>query len=291
MVETILLQLNTRELAVIVWLAIALISMLFSKVIRKSIWGVLKSFFHWKIYTPIIGLIVYVTWLIFLLKHVSFWDISLLKDSIFWILWAFSLLLSISGRNENIHFIKDIMVNFFKWILIIEFISNIYTFNFWWELILVPIIIIIQLISTFASMEKKYVKVKIAFDYIFMWVIGIYWIHIIYSLISEPNILVNIHNLYSFLLPIVLTLLSIPYLYIFTLIVNYESLFARMHNCFRDDKYLSKLLKRKIFCLCKFNLKRLNNISTSNLWFKYDMKDKKDITYLMSELKKHLSVE
>ena len=64
-----------------------------------------------------------------------------------------------------------------------------------------------------------------------------------------------------------------------------------MHNCFRDDKYLSKLLRREIFGLCKLNLKKLNTVSISNLWFKHNMRDKKDITHLMSEFKKYLSGE
>lgn len=286
MIKTIISQLNSREQASIVRMLIFLLFLLSSKSIRESLWSVLRSILHWKIILPILFLILYNIWIIILLQEVSLRNISLLKDSLFRIFWSSIILLYQTVANKKDNIIRNIISDLFKRTLIIEFLSSLYVFNFWIEVILLPIITFIMIIIAFVDKKEEYKIVNDIFSYIFWWIIILYLVYIIQNIFSNYNLLVNETNIHIFWLPLILTLFNIPYIYIFSLIINYESLFCRMTNCFKTDKTLSNLLHKEVFKVCKLNLKKLNKVAWSNLWLYNKTETKEDLENIIKQLKK-----
>ena len=67
--------------------------------------GVIKAFFNKKIFSVVLGMLVYTSLIVMLLLKIGLWDSFLIKDTIFWILGtAFVLLMNTNKATENISF-------------------------------------------------------------------------------------------------------------------------------------------------------------------------------------------
>lgn len=185
----------------------------------------------------------------------------MIKDTILWFFGvAFVMLINSIKATEYERYFKNVILDNLKLIVLLEFITNLYVFNLAVELIFMPILFIIVMISVFAERKEENRQVKKAFDYI-LGIIGICFI-----LFAFANIFIDFHsfanvgNLRSFLLPPILTIVFLPFMYFFTLYTMYESYFLRL-DIFNENKAITRYAKRKIFALCHLNLKMLNKLS------------------------------
>jgi hypothetical protein len=87
-------------------------------------------------------------------------------------------------------------------------------------------------------------------------------------------------------LPPLLSFALIPFLYLFALIMAYETLFVRLDIFLKNDKALAKFAKIKIFKLCFLNLKKLNKFAKENTPDFLNLKDKNDIVSLVRKFAK-----
>lgn len=271
---------STRELSIIIWLGLALTVMMFSKNIRKGIGGVVKGIFGSIIGTILLLLAAYVSLLIYFLYNIDFWSIFLLKDTIFWFCTtALVLFFTINNAKTNIYF-KDIFKENLKWAIIIEFIVNFYTFSFWKELLLVPVMVFLAMLLAFAQADNKFIQVSKLLENLFA-IIGIALLGFVtYMTFTNYQDVFKVQNLFTFLLPPFLTVLLIPFLYLVAIYMNYEELFARI-NCMTNDYEKKKLLKREIVLVANLNINRLDSISKNiNKFYWYHSDDIK--TYIKS---------
>jgi hypothetical protein len=280
-------QFNTREIAIIFWLGVFVLWALSQKNIRKSSFGVLKSLFQIKILSVIIAAILYTGLLAFILAKVGIWEWTLLKDTIYWFFGvAFVLLMNTNKANQEKRFFSKILKDNLKVILILEFILALYTFNLLAEIILVPILVFVGVMSAFAGTKKEYLPVKKLFDYILSF-IGIFFI--IFALGKVFSDLQNIatsDNLRTFILPPLFTLGFIPFVYFFALIMAYETLFVRIKIFNKDNDDLAKFTKRKIFKFCHLNLRKLNYFSKECTQDLMRIGDKADVEKMIENVKK-----
>lgn len=95
---------STRELAYLSWLAIIICLIISSPKLRKSVWNVLRALFNWKfniIYLLTLG---HFYGLVYVLSIFGFWDKSLLKDTIYWVLLSAVGLKMRFGNRHDISF-------------------------------------------------------------------------------------------------------------------------------------------------------------------------------------------
>lgn len=105
---------SNRELATFVWIAIFIVLFSFKKEIRKSILQVIKSFFVTGILSIILLLAIYTLGSILILKYYRFWDLTLIKDTIFWFVgFAFMTLFKLDKAKE-ISFFLNVLKDSFK---------------------------------------------------------------------------------------------------------------------------------------------------------------------------------
>src|SRR5450759_2624374 len=165
---------NNREKAMAVWLAVGLVWMFLSGRTRPALQQLLRSFFQWKILLIVLAMLLYVGLEIFCLYGVRFWDASLLKDTILWTLGvAFVLLVNSGTPTQDEHYFRKVLLDNVKMVALLEFIVNLYTFNFWVEIILVPVLFLFGGISAVAASDKKYLAAKKLFDFVIT-VFGLY---------------------------------------------------------------------------------------------------------------------
>ncbi len=251
---------STREIAIIVWLLITVITCMFFKNIRNSMLYVIKSLFAWKISVSLVALFAHTGFYIFILYNLNFWNISLLKDSIILVLsFGFISLMNISKVNNTKYF-KNIFIDAIKWTILIEFITNFFTFTLTKEFFLIPILFFSGILQVKASMTSEHKKVEELIKNILTYFSIFVLFYSFYKTIQEYREIFNIESLKSFLLPVILTITFIPFIYLYTLIVKYEELWIKLNFLMRNESQRKKI-KRQIIFVANLGINKLTNIS------------------------------
>lgn len=211
---------NTRELAIIAWAIV-----FFAWLLRKP--DVLKSFLSslktlprlWKIFASMIA---YIGLSIFALKTLSLWNIGLLKVTIFWFFgWAFFMLINISRIKSERHYFKKTISEIIGLTVIVSFVENFYTFPLIVELFLVPFIVLIVTLAAYSKIKNEYLIGRVMNQTLVL-------VGFIVLVMSIGEIIVNFPKfvayatLQEFLLPMLLSLMYLPYLYLLSWYMQYE---------------------------------------------------------------------
>jgi hypothetical protein len=108
--------------------------------------------------------------------------------------------------------IKRILLDAFKLIVLLEFIINLYSFSYITEMILLPILVFIVLLISFAERNPEH---QIVANFLNL-VLAIWGIYVLYFSIQQIQIHINeistIQTALDFLLPIWLTVFYLPFL-------------------------------------------------------------------------------
>ena len=204
--DKILDSLSTRELAIAIWLIIALIACFLSKNIRQSIIGIFRALFTWKILASLFAFFAHTTFYVFILYKISMWDITMLKDTVIWTLgFGFVALVNTNKINDSKYF-KNVFFDAIKWTIAIEFIVNFFTFSLTKELILVPIIVLAAMMQAVASFDPKHKQVENLMKNFLLLFSAFVFLFSLYKTIQQHNALFSFDNLKSFLIPVYLTI-------------------------------------------------------------------------------------
>jgi len=159
---------------------------------------------------------------------------------------ALVILFNLQDTSENKNYFKDILFQNIQFMVIIEFIINIYSFSFWIELIFIPVFVLISFLTAYGEYYPEYKKVgeigAVILSFIGFTLFTLSIIHIIKSIEKYANAV----ELKIFLLPIILSIAFIPFAYMTAIYMEYEVLFARM-KIFLPNKKLLRFAKRRLF--------------------------------------------
>ncbi len=251
---------SNREIALFIWIFVAMTATMFSKSIRRSLSVISKAFFVRSILITFLLFIGYVFAIIFGLFKSGFWDFSLLKDTVFWTFGFAIVLVFKANKTKRISDFKEIMKDAVKWTVIIEFLVAFYTFSLITELIILPLLVFFGMLQAYSDTDKKYAQVskilKGTLSTIGIGVLGF----VVYKTLYNGGELISIGNLKSLVLPIILTTLFIPFVYLLSLFMIYENLFKRL-RFFINDSAIRKKVKRQVLRIANLNLDKLSNIS------------------------------
>ncbi|WP_185154689.1 hypothetical protein [Dysgonomonas sp. 511] len=256
---------STRELASIIWLVAILATLWVWSKGRFHLKEIAKSAFAPKLTITYLSLIAYVFLIVVLLWQCNFWNLSLLKDTIIWFIFsALGVFFSLNKVKDASYFgqlIKDsISVT-----VIIEFFVNLYAFSLLAELIIFPCLVFIVALSAYseisAKTNKEHKKVNSCLNQL-LGIIGlIYMGFALYKTIMEFKTVPWIDVSKQFILPVILTVSSVPYFWGLALYMKYESMFVASNRFFKDRSKIERL-KIKIYVLYygNFSFKRVYRI-------------------------------
>ena len=168
-------------------------------------------------------------------------------------------LININKINDKKYF-RNVFLDAIKWTIAIEFIVNFFAFSLTKEIILVPILFLSASLQTVASFDPKHKQVENLFKNLLMYFSIFVFIFSLYKTINEYNIVFTMDNLKSFLLPIILSITFLPFMYLYNLLVKYETLWVRLKFMVRNETE-RKRLKRQILIIANFDINKLLNIS------------------------------
>ncbi|WP_039042533.1 hypothetical protein [Sporosarcina sp. ZBG7A] len=269
---------NNREIALCCWVIIAIIVGIFTKAGRDFLKSVLPIVFSRQFVFFYIVFLSFFSLTVLYLYHASFWDLSLLKDTVFWVIFILVPLFAkaIENAKDGRFFAKLIKDNL-AFIVIIEFILNFWTFNLAVEMLVIPIAILLGGVYAVASREEKTLIVKKILDGLFVVFGTVVIIFSSYNLIQRPGEILNIKTLKEFLLPILLLFMNLPVVYGLALYNTYEQVFVRVKG---EPKEQQKI-KRLLFRFAGFNLTKVTSI-------KNNLKRTTNLSRTAEELKQHL---
>ena len=263
---------STREIATIIWGIILFIALLFVKGFPK----ILGDFFKIVGSKFVIQLIsisaIYTALIVTLLWKFRLWDSTLLKDTCLWFLFSFIGIVFNVDKAKDFSFFKNIIKDSIAIIMFFQFIVNFYTFSLPIELIITPIVSFIVIIQGFAEATQKrepsHQQVASCFKKI-MSIFGIgLLIFTIYKTVADYESFFTISTLQSFLLPINLTLLSMPFFYGLAIYMEYESLFTVIKHLRRHESPLiPKKLMRATMLYANVNINKLSRVWKYHSYF------------------------
>jgi hypothetical protein len=194
-----------------------------------------------------------------LVKAIGLWTSADIKDSIFWLFSVAFVLIFSLNKAKNSKYFREILIDTIKVIAILEFVINFYNFSLVTELILLPVLIFIVMLQVFAELDSKNAQVaKLLTNFMAIFGFGLL-IYSIYQMANGYSDFFKLGTLHSFVLPIILTILFLPYLYFLSLYSIYESYFIRL-DFMTVKKGKVKKVKNHIRRRAHININRLNRI-------------------------------
>ena len=226
---------NNREIALAIWLIVGIVFVLSQKPIREGFQGVWKTFCQRLILVPLGLMVCYIIFVVFGLHKIGLWDMCLLKNTVLWSISAATVsFFRIPQITEDEHYFRNTIKDNFKFIALIEFVVAFYTFPLWAELLIVPVVTALVAIQTYAEMKEEYAPVEKLLNGLLSLFGGSLITYAVYKLFTDFGTFTQPETLTDFSLPIVLSLLFLPFLFALALYVNYENTFLRLDSRIKD---------------------------------------------------------
>lgn len=153
----VLVNLNNREIAVVVWTALVLLWVLSKRDIRRSLLGVLRAFLVPKLIGLWLSLGAYTILLVGLLERIGLWHLGLLKETVVWLAFTgIAYLFQFGGLNKDRPIASTIARDSLSALILVEFLVDSYPFPLLIELILLPLITFIVMIGALAESKEEF---------------------------------------------------------------------------------------------------------------------------------------
>ena len=260
--------LSNREIATAVWALIITVAALFlpkAKDIRKCLKSLITQAFARKfniVYSFTLG---YIVLILFGLSKIGLWDLKQFKTTFLWIVLSAipTIFKTNSFKDREITF-KSLVFDNFKLAVIVEIIVSAYVFGIIVELIMIPSVAVLVILIAFCeNNQSQDTRVVHRFlNTLMIIIVFLLILHAFYGLYTDPKVLLTKQTLFDFLLPIILTITFIPFLYFLMVYSIYESTFISL-NRFIKDPPLRKRAKSKAVILFNFRTDLLER------WKKY----------------------
>jgi len=261
MIREIQIIFSNREIASFFWIIVAVIVMSFKKTFRNSMGQVVIAFLNKKILSIIFVTFLYFACIVFLLSLVQLWDKSMIKDSLYWFLMtALVIHFNLTKANENADYFRSIILDNFKFTLLLEFIVNIHNFSLISEIIFIAVIVFLSLLLSIAGTDSKYNVAEKGITIVFSFIGLTLLILSIKDIVNSIHEYANFEALKSFLLPMELSITFVPFAYLTAVLIDYEVLFKR-YTIFLENKNLLRYARRRTIAKYGIRLQQIKSLT------------------------------
>ncbi len=249
--------LNNREIAIALWLILAATYIYSAQKMRevRSAFKKLAFAFQPRPLVIVFSLAAaYTVAMVYLLLDWELWNIDQLKNTVF---WFFSVGLVSIYNLEKIktdpHFFKNSAIDNLRLLAILQLVIGIYSLPLLAELFLVPFMVVVGMMLPIAESDIKYLQVKKLLNGIVI-SFGLFTLaYTAYMLATDFKELGQEKTLYDFIVPALLTVMYLPFVFAMMTYSTYETVFVRLQFAVRD-KRLRRLAKLYAVVLFNFRL-------------------------------------
>lgn len=231
------MELNNREISIIIWTTFAFIVMCLMRDLRSNLLEVFKAFFNRHFLGFFSLAFLWMAVCVYGLYRVDLWGYANLKTTIVWgVTFSFSSMFSLSKIRSDRSFFSGLVSGAIKPTAIVVFVTSLYSFSFWVEVFLVPLVLFLSMLGVVSSREEKNAMLTKFLDRLVV-VIGVaYLTNVAFEMINDFNSFANASNFKDFFGPVILTFMFFPFLYLFGLYGAYDIAFAQIGLRLKDEK-------------------------------------------------------
>jgi hypothetical protein len=207
--------LNSREDAILVWTVVSTLVIvgLLSRDPRVSAWSVVRAFLTPKLVVLFGSAALYAAGVVLAAERIGLWHTTALKETVYWFIGSGVVLVTKAVEaTASRAYLRQVARKAIGLTIIIEFVANFYTLPLGYELVLVPLVVVLALGEVVASELPRARPASKMIDRtlagIGLLVLGIFAFRVIF----DPGALFTRETAESFLVVPVLTLALIPYL-------------------------------------------------------------------------------
>jgi len=233
-------------------------------------------------------MILYVVGIVWLLAAIGVWDVQLLKGTIEWFFFgALPLMLSSATARGTDGVLMKTVKDSVRIVILFEFLINTYTFPFFVEIFLVPLLALITMLDVVVGSKKEYAimgkTIKVAQISAGFVILGF----AVGQAIVDFQNLKTLETLRSVCLVPLLTMLIIPFIYIALVTMNYEIVFLRLNFRTEMSPRVRQYAKRRIIGYSGLSLSRLQYLLRNHMVDLMNIEEKSDVDSLLSHASSH----
>lgn len=227
-------QLNNREYATLLWIAVFIGWMIKFNRVRSSFGNTLRTAASWKIWIPFLGFLAETAVLVLLAHRLHFWNNQLIKATAIWMFGpAIVLFFGFADIGKKPHFFRRALIATLSYTVLLEFFMNLYVFSFKVEFFFVPLVTILVFMSFVAGMKQETVAAKRFIDTFIALTGGLLFLYVIVKVVANWHQIDKLREIRELALPVWLSIGALPFVYLLSLAANYELAFMRIK--FRVD--------------------------------------------------------
>lgn len=222
-------RMNSREAATLIWVFVLLAICLRRPDGRTPLANVARAFATPKIIGPVLVYLTLLVGCVIAAARLSLWTPDLVTPTAFWfVLTGMVLLLNIAKAIEEDKYFRKVALRTVSIAAFIEFFYGIKTFNIVVELALQPLIVLLVCVPIVAARHPDQQPAKRLAE-VLLAVVGVaVLIFTARALWTDRATIDAVALMRQLALPIWLSLVSIPFLYLLSLYSEYESAFIRL---------------------------------------------------------------
>jgi hypothetical protein len=229
------MDLNTRELALLIWLGICLVGMLLAKTVRPALLNVLRTLMHRKIVDAIGLAVLYTAGCVWVLERAGIWEWRNLKTVVLWfVTTAFVKMANTKALERGPAIFGALIREAVAVTAIVVFIGGINTLPFWAEFLLWPFLTLIAAMIAVAEHKPEHQIVLGPLNTVLA-VCGLYIVgYSVHRIVTDWQNLDPAFQAREFAIPIALTVMFLPYLYVLMLYMGFERAAFRLEFKIED---------------------------------------------------------
>ena len=239
--------LNNREFAALIWASAFVLWAVSRKSVREGSIALVKAFLKLEILLSLAVMLAWVGLELWVGVRLAIWSLAHAKGTILWTLGSAGVLLfrcvQIGSDGDDRHFFRRTILATFCVAAFIEFLVNLYVMSLPGELAFQIVVVVLSLMVAVAGQKREYKSVKVLCEWV-LTLIGLALlafssrqIHLHWELLDARELLLD------FALPVWLTVGLMPFLYVFSIYVAYDTVFRRIswEKAGRGSRWRSRL--------------------------------------------------
>ncbi|ABC62847.1 hypothetical protein [Erythrobacter litoralis] len=249
----LLKQLSNREIATLIWIGLFLIWMLATPKVRQSLGAVIKAFCQPVILRVVAVAALYIMGTIWLLYWRDIWTTDFIYMTLTWAI-TFGLVTMFEAHKmaSDKRFMGKIIRDVFNVTAVLIFFIELHSFSLVVELIALPVVTLLTLMHELAKMKEEHAAVEKLLGAILA-IVGLSYLSLsLWQTWAGYGEINGLDTLRAFIIPILLSLLFLPFLFGLGVYMAYERIFASLSLWM--DKKLLKYSKRQAGIRCRTNL-------------------------------------
>ena len=280
---------SNREIAIGIWIVIAtmiaIMILTFGKSIRQSFKSILSALFC-KAFLIIYTLIIlYTIGCVELLRLLEVWDNSQIKNVIIWLITVGLVQFFRMGKiDKDPKYFYHSFVDNFKILVTLQFVTWVYSFSLFVELMLVPSLFLLSAIQVYTNFKEEHRLLNKVVGRIIELIGFVIIIFTMYKLCTQFYEFASVKTLLDLIVPTYLSIMILPFYYLLSLYMKYEVVLSQISDQSLKGYFLFRMIR-----YIGFRKKPIDLL----LFYKHSkgMNNRNDVDLLVRELKEQLKRE